>query len=164
MSGEAPCAVVATEAGAIRPEREHGLVIALAREEPSRISRKLWAAVPGRASPGAVGMAESPPLSAGYAGRSLGTAIAASEHSASVERSAVDIAWSGIQAECLIDALGSSDERELCLDPEPLSARRTRLETKIVPKLHDPVRYLGPLDVPLSFLVQSAKAQDSKAW
>jgi DNA ligase D-like protein (predicted ligase) len=42
---------------------------------------------------------------------------------------------------------------------EPLSVRRTILETKIVPKLLDPVRHLGPLDVPLSVLVQSAKAQ-----
>jgi hypothetical protein len=164
MSGEAPCAVVATEAGAIRPEREHGLVIAWPatnRPASAASSGQRCLAEPRRAQSE---WPNSPPLSAGYAGRSLGTAIAASEHSASVERSAVDIAWSGIGAERLIDALGSIDERELCLDPEPLSARRTRLETKIVPKLHDPVRYLGPLEVPLSFLVQSAKAQDSKAW
>ena len=42
---------------------------------------------------------------------------------------------------------------------EPLSARRTVLETKILPALSEPVRYLGPLDVPLSVLVESARAQ-----
>jgi DNA ligase D-like protein (predicted ligase) len=42
---------------------------------------------------------------------------------------------------------------------EPLSVRRSLLETKVVPRLQEPVRYLGPLDVPLSVLVQSAKAQ-----
>ena len=42
---------------------------------------------------------------------------------------------------------------------EPLSIRRALLESKVLPKLSEPVRYLGPLDVPLSILVQSAKAQ-----
>jgi bifunctional non-homologous end joining protein LigD len=42
---------------------------------------------------------------------------------------------------------------------EPLSVRRTLLETRVLPELREPARYLGPLDVPLSVLVQSAKAQ-----
>jgi DNA ligase D-like protein (predicted ligase) len=42
---------------------------------------------------------------------------------------------------------------------DPLSVRRRLLETKVLPQLSDPVRYLGPLEVPLSVLVQSAKAQ-----
>ena len=42
---------------------------------------------------------------------------------------------------------------------EPLSARRTLLESKVLPTLRNPVRYLGPLEVPLCVLVQSAKAQ-----
>ncbi len=42
---------------------------------------------------------------------------------------------------------------------EPLSVRRALLESKVLPKLSEPVRYLGPLEVPLSVLVQSAKAQ-----
>jgi bifunctional non-homologous end joining protein LigD len=42
---------------------------------------------------------------------------------------------------------------------EPLSVRRALLESKVLPTLSEPVRYLGPLDVPLSVLVQSAKAQ-----
>jgi DNA ligase D-like protein (predicted ligase) len=42
---------------------------------------------------------------------------------------------------------------------EPLSVRRALLESKVLPALSEPVRYLGPLDVPLSVLVQSAKTQ-----
>jgi DNA ligase D-like protein (predicted ligase) len=42
---------------------------------------------------------------------------------------------------------------------DPLSVRRRLLETKVLPHLSDPVRYLAPLEVPLSVLVQSAKAQ-----
>jgi DNA ligase D-like protein (predicted ligase) len=42
---------------------------------------------------------------------------------------------------------------------EPLKVRRELLKSKVVPKLREPVRHLGPLDVPLSVLVSSAKAQ-----
>jgi DNA ligase D-like protein (predicted ligase) len=42
---------------------------------------------------------------------------------------------------------------------EPLSVRRALLESKVLPTLSEPVRYLGPLDVPLLVLVQSAKTQ-----
>lgn len=42
---------------------------------------------------------------------------------------------------------------------EPLATRRALLEEKVRPKLADPARYLGRLDVPLPVLVQSAKAQ-----
>src|SRR5690349_3105483 len=37
---------------------------------------------------------------------------------------------------------------------EPLSARRKLLESKVLPHLAEPVRYLGSLDAPLSVLVQ----------
>jgi len=41
---------------------------------------------------------------------------------------------------------------------EPLHVRRALLETKILPKLSEPVRYAGPLDATLSVLVESVKA------
>lgn len=41
---------------------------------------------------------------------------------------------------------------------EPLSVRRELLETKVLPKLVEPVRYVGLLDAPLSTLIQSVKA------
>lgn len=42
---------------------------------------------------------------------------------------------------------------------EPLEARRTLLERKIVPKLVDPVRYAGAIDAPLRDLIHSVKEQ-----
>jgi ATP-dependent DNA ligase len=42
---------------------------------------------------------------------------------------------------------------------EPLTVRRGLLETKVLPKLAEPVRYAAPLDASLSVLVQSVKAQ-----
>ena len=42
---------------------------------------------------------------------------------------------------------------------EPLAVRRELLETKVLPKLAEPVRYSAPLDAPLPVLVQSVKAQ-----
>ncbi|HUR22062.1 MAG TPA: non-homologous end-joining DNA ligase [Vicinamibacterales bacterium] len=44
------------------------------------------------------------------------------------------------------------------LTGEPLSARRGVLEGKILPKLTEPVRYVGFLDAPLPALIQSVKA------
>jgi ATP-dependent DNA ligase len=46
---------------------------------------------------------------------------------------------------------------------EPLSARRRLLETRVLPTLSEPVRYLGPLDVLLAVLVESARAQGFEA-
>lgn len=40
---------------------------------------------------------------------------------------------------------------------EPLKRRRELLETKVLPKLAEPVRYSGPLDADLSVLIQSVK-------
>jgi DNA ligase D-like protein (predicted ligase) len=40
-----------------------------------------------------------------------------------------------------------------------LTARRTLLEQKVVPKLAEPVRYLAPLEAPLRVLIESVKAQ-----
>jgi len=42
---------------------------------------------------------------------------------------------------------------------EPLKMRRGLLETKILPKLSEPVRYAGPLDASLPVLIESVKAQ-----
>jgi DNA ligase D-like protein (predicted ligase) len=42
---------------------------------------------------------------------------------------------------------------------EPLSARRKLLETKVLPKLKAPVRYMPPLDEPLDVLIQAVKTQ-----
>jgi DNA ligase D-like protein (predicted ligase) len=42
---------------------------------------------------------------------------------------------------------------------EPLEARRTLLEKKVLPKLTEPVRYAAPLDASLPVLVQSVKDQ-----
>ena len=42
---------------------------------------------------------------------------------------------------------------------QPLTVRRELLETKVLPKLSEPVRYAATLDVSLSVLVQSVKAQ-----
>lgn len=44
------------------------------------------------------------------------------------------------------------------LTGEPLSVRRQLLETKVLPKLAEPVRYVGLLDAPLPTLIQSVKA------
>jgi DNA ligase D-like protein (predicted ligase) len=41
---------------------------------------------------------------------------------------------------------------------EPLRTRRALLESKILPKLSEPVRYAGPLDAALPVLVESVKA------
>ena len=41
---------------------------------------------------------------------------------------------------------------------EPLTIRRELLETKVLPKLAEPVRYVGLLDAPLPTLIQSVKA------
>jgi DNA ligase D-like protein (predicted ligase) len=41
---------------------------------------------------------------------------------------------------------------------EPLSVRRTLLESKVLPKLAEPVRYVAPLDAELPVLVESVKA------
>jgi ATP-dependent DNA ligase len=41
---------------------------------------------------------------------------------------------------------------------EPLAIRRGLLETKVLPKLAEPVRYVGLLDAPLPTLIQSVKA------
>jgi bifunctional non-homologous end joining protein LigD len=41
---------------------------------------------------------------------------------------------------------------------QPLSARRELLTSKILPKLREPIRYLGALDAPLSDLIAAAKA------
>jgi DNA ligase D-like protein (predicted ligase) len=41
---------------------------------------------------------------------------------------------------------------------EPLRVRRALLESKILPKLSEPVRYAGPLDAALPVLVESVKA------
>ncbi len=41
---------------------------------------------------------------------------------------------------------------------EPLTIRRALLETKVLPKLAEPVRYVGLLDAPLSTLIKSVKA------
>jgi len=43
--------------------------------------------------------------------------------------------------------------------PQPLDARRTLLERRIVPKLTEPVRYPGTLDACLRDLIHSVKAQ-----
>jgi bifunctional non-homologous end joining protein LigD len=40
---------------------------------------------------------------------------------------------------------------------EPLRVRRELLETKVLPKLAEPVRYVGLLDAPLSTLIKSVK-------
>jgi DNA ligase D-like protein (predicted ligase) len=42
---------------------------------------------------------------------------------------------------------------------EPLEARRTVLERKIIPTLSDPVRYAGAIDAPLRDLIYSVKEQ-----
>jgi DNA ligase D-like protein (predicted ligase) len=42
---------------------------------------------------------------------------------------------------------------------EPLEARRKLLERRVLPKLGDPVRYIGELDATLRDLVESVKAQ-----
>ncbi len=42
---------------------------------------------------------------------------------------------------------------------EPLERRLTLLETKVLPKLKEPVRYAGTLDAPLPQLIASVKAQ-----
>jgi DNA ligase D-like protein (predicted ligase) len=42
---------------------------------------------------------------------------------------------------------------------EPLTARRKILESKILPKLTEPVRYATALDAPLPVLIESVKAQ-----
>jgi bifunctional non-homologous end joining protein LigD len=42
---------------------------------------------------------------------------------------------------------------------EPLDARRRLLEMKIIPRLSEPVRYVGELNAPLSDLTHSVKAQ-----
>jgi DNA ligase D-like protein (predicted ligase) len=42
---------------------------------------------------------------------------------------------------------------------EPLTVRRRLLETKVLSKLTEPVRYAGPLEATLPVLVQSVKAQ-----
>jgi bifunctional non-homologous end joining protein LigD len=42
---------------------------------------------------------------------------------------------------------------------EPLDARRSLLEEKIVPKLSEPARYFPPLDASLPVLIESVKAQ-----
>jgi bifunctional non-homologous end joining protein LigD len=42
---------------------------------------------------------------------------------------------------------------------EPLTARRKILESKILPKLAEPVRYATTLDAPLPVLIESVKAQ-----
>jgi len=42
---------------------------------------------------------------------------------------------------------------------EPLEKRRTLLETRVLPKLKEPVRYTGSLDAPLPDLVASVKTQ-----
>jgi DNA ligase D-like protein (predicted ligase) len=41
---------------------------------------------------------------------------------------------------------------------EPLTVRRQLLETRVLPKLYEPVRYVGLLDAPLPTLVESVKA------
>jgi DNA ligase D-like protein (predicted ligase) len=41
---------------------------------------------------------------------------------------------------------------------EPLAIRRELLETKVLPKLAEPVRYVGVLDAPLPTLIESVKA------
>jgi DNA ligase D-like protein (predicted ligase) len=41
---------------------------------------------------------------------------------------------------------------------EPLAIRRELLETRVLPKLGEPVRYTGPLDAPLPTLIRSVKA------
>ena len=41
---------------------------------------------------------------------------------------------------------------------EPLDTRRALLETKVLPKLAEPVRYTAPLDAPLTVLIESVKA------
>jgi DNA ligase D-like protein (predicted ligase) len=41
---------------------------------------------------------------------------------------------------------------------EPLTIRRELLETRVLPKLAEPVRYVGLLDAPLPTLIQSVKA------
>ena len=45
------------------------------------------------------------------------------------------------------------------LTPEPLEARRTILEQKVLPKLAEPVRYAAPFDADLETLIASVKAQ-----
>ena len=45
------------------------------------------------------------------------------------------------------------------LTREPLTVRRGILETKVLPKLIEPVRYAAPLEATLPVLVQSVKAQ-----
>lgn len=42
---------------------------------------------------------------------------------------------------------------------ESLEARRALLETQVLPRLADPIKYIPPFDVPLAMLVQSVKAQ-----
>jgi bifunctional non-homologous end joining protein LigD len=42
---------------------------------------------------------------------------------------------------------------------EPLDTRRALLETQVLPRLADPIKYIPPFDVPLAVLVQSVKAQ-----
>ena len=42
---------------------------------------------------------------------------------------------------------------------EPLDTRRALLETQVLPRLADPIKYIPPFDVPLAVLVRSVKAQ-----
>jgi bifunctional non-homologous end joining protein LigD len=42
---------------------------------------------------------------------------------------------------------------------EPLHVRRDLLETTVLPKLSEPVRYSGPIDAPLPVLLASVKEQ-----
>jgi bifunctional non-homologous end joining protein LigD len=41
---------------------------------------------------------------------------------------------------------------------EPLTVRRKLLESKVLPRLGEPVRYVGLLDAPLPTLIESVKA------
>jgi bifunctional non-homologous end joining protein LigD len=43
--------------------------------------------------------------------------------------------------------------------PEPLSVRRTLLEERVLPKLHEPIRYSAELGAALPVLISSVKAQ-----
>ena len=47
---------------------------------------------------------------------------------------------------------------------ETLDSRRKLLDQRIVPKLTEPVRYVGTLDASLRDLVHSVKAQGLRAW
>jgi ATP-dependent DNA ligase len=52
---------------------------------------------------------------------------------------------------------GSPRTGSACAIFEPLTVRRGLLESKVLPKLAEPVRYVGPLDAPLSTLITSVK-------